>query len=47
MENNVHEEEEHKAQEEEERKERLEAVADAKSKLDLIRSELERVREEV
>merc|ERR1712108_35624 len=30
-----------------ERQERLEAVADAKSKLDLIRSELERVREKV
>merc|ERR1712181_31570 len=29
------------------RQERLEAVADAKSKLDLIRSELERVREKV
>merc|ERR1712037_613840 len=32
---------------EDERQERLEAVADAKSKLDLIRSELERVREKV
>ena len=32
-------------EEEDERQERLEAVADAKSKLDLIRSELERVRD--
>merc|ERR1712001_784257 len=32
---------------EDERQERLEAVADAKSKLDLIRSELESVREKV
>merc|ERR1712013_905838 len=38
---------EEKEEEDEERKERLEAVADAKSKLDLIRSELERVREKV
>merc|ERR1712012_1322334 len=34
---------EEKEEEDEERKERLEAVADAKSKLDLIRSELERI----